>query len=122
MATDIDIDVDVDLDAPTDVVAQHRPFKPMEPAPERVCEVQGCVALVDRDGNQCPVHRYARRLDYVMSGAKCRNCGRRLEKGEWVTRESTFDSLTHAMCPPTQPSLGRKVTRAKPLFDALQQE
>jgi hypothetical protein len=118
MATDID--VGVDLDAATNIAAEHRPVKTIESPSQRVCAVSGCVALADRNGNQCPVHRNARRLDYVMSRSKCPCCGRDFEKGEWVTRESTLESLTHVVCPPKRPSLGRKVTRAKPLFDTVQ--
>jgi hypothetical protein len=86
--------LDFDLDAPTDIAAEHRSVQPMEPHSQRVCAVSGCVALADRNGNQCPVHRNTRRLDYVMSGSKCPRCGRDFEKGEWVTRESTLESMT----------------------------
>ena len=110
--------LDFDRDAPADIAAEHRPVKTMGPPSQRVCAVRECVALVDRNGNLCPVHRDARRLDYVMSGSKCLRCGRAFEKGEWVTRESTLESPTHAVCPPKRPSLGRKRTRAPPFGEA----
>jgi hypothetical protein len=96
------------------VVAFERPALAPEP-----CGVTLCPANAADDDGFCAVHRGAKCLTHVMSGARCVACGRLLEVGQWITRESTLDAMTHACCPPKRIAEPHKKNRPKPLFDAM---
>ncbi|HEV3059072.1 MAG TPA: hypothetical protein VGY48_12550 [Vicinamibacterales bacterium] len=80
------------------------------------CDVDGCPALVVSATGLCAVHEGAKRVDYVLGGQRCTACQRLIERGEWVTRESTLDRMTHAHCPPKRVFAGRLKDRPKPLL------
>ncbi len=81
------------------------------------CGVVGCPSLADGEDGFCSVHRVAKRAAHVMAGTKCTRCHRLLENGEFITRDSTLEAMTHAVCPPPRPYVGRKKDRPKPLLD-----
>lgn len=64
------------------------------------CEVDGCPALVVSGQGLCAIHDGAKRAGHVMVGTRCPNCGRAIESGDWITRESTMEAMAHVHCPP----------------------
>lgn len=89
------------------------------PAPP-VCAVPACVAIAADASVFCLVHTCARVLTTVLAGTVCARCGRRLEVGDWVTREASATEATHAVCPRPPPCYTRKVTRPKPLLESAE--
>lgn len=85
------------------------------------CGIVTCPALAVADG-LCSVHAGAKRASAVMVGTKCPACGRTVERGDWITRDSTPDSMRHVHCVPLAPWRGRKRDRIKPLLDAAAAE
>src|SRR5947207_1310124 len=83
------------------------------------CEIELCPAAATGPDGLCSAHRGAKRAGHVMAGQRCAKCKRLLDKGDWITRESTASEMTHAVCPPKRPALSRKMERSKPLFDTL---
>lgn len=84
------------------------------------CGVTTCPAFADGDDGFCQIHDGAKRAGHVLAGTKCTACHRVIEEGDWLTRSSTASEMTHAVCPPKRPFLGRKVDRAKPLIEATE--
>lgn len=82
------------------------------------CGVATCPALATGDEGFCAVHAGSNRAAHVMAGTTCPACGRPIEPGDYVTRGSTMETMTHAICPPRRPSLGRRKDRSKPLLEA----
>ena len=83
------------------------------------CGVEPCPALAVGASGLCMVHESAERAGAVPDGTKCRACGRKVERGEWITRESTIDDFEHAWCPPKREAFVRKKDRPNPLLEAL---
>jgi hypothetical protein len=81
------------------------------------CGVDGCPALVASARGFCAVHEDAKRAGHVCAGTRCPKCKRLVEAGEWITRESTLETMTHAHCPPPCQAFTRKKDREKPLLD-----
>lgn len=87
-------------------------------APEP-CGVENCPAFAHGDDGFCVAHAGAKRVGHVMSGTKCSTCERPIDVGDWITRESTVEHMTHMRCQPKRPAFGRKVDRAKPLLEGI---
>lgn len=82
------------------------------------CAVDLCCALAVDAEFFCSVHRGTKRAGHVMAGTTCVKCGRTIEAGQWVTRESTVSEVTHVVCPPPAQPLARKKNRPKPLLES----
>jgi len=90
-------------------------------APAEPCDVPLCPALACDGDGFCEVHKGARQLRHVMVGQRCLTCQRLLEKGDWITRDSTLEATEHAMCPKKRVWPGRKKDRAKPLIELAEE-
>lgn len=84
------------------------------------CKVVDCVAFASGPDGLCVTHRVAKRAGHVDVGVKCACCGRSLSPDDWVTLDSTFDRMAHAVCPERTKALPRKKDRAKPLLAEIE--
>lgn len=69
------------------------------------CRVDGCVALADGEDGFCLIHDGAQRAKSVLVGTECTACGRVIREGQWLTRSSTADAMTHLVCPPKRTAI-----------------
>lgn len=84
------------------------------------CGVATCPAFAVNSDGFCSVHTGAKQAAHVPTGTRCTACNRLVDRGEWVTRESTLDVMTHALCPAPRPSWQAKRKEPKPILDACE--